>query len=105
MWPFGKYTLSRQAGGVAAINAEGQVRFIMNFWVGLLIGLIVGANIGVVVAGLLASLRREEHSMGKMEMQPAEESALMGGDSEYSGSRRDRAKSSKSIDIGPRGTP
>jgi len=77
----------------------------MNFWIGLIIGLIVGANIGVVVAGLLASLRRDEHSMDKMELHLAQESAVMDGDSEYAASPRGRAGSSKSNDIDPRGTP
>ena len=78
---------------------------IMNFWIGLIIGLIVGANIGVVVAGLLASSKRDEHSMDKMELQLAQEAAVMDGDSEYAGSHRGRAGSLKSNDIDPRGTP
>jgi uncharacterized membrane-anchored protein YhcB (DUF1043 family) len=77
----------------------------MNFWIGLIIGLIAGANIGVVVAGLLASLRREEHSMDKMGAQLALESAAMDADSECTGSYRDTGKISKSNDAGPQGTP
>jgi uncharacterized membrane-anchored protein YhcB (DUF1043 family) len=77
----------------------------MNFWFGLIIGVIIGANIGVVVAGLLASSKRQENSIDKMEMQPTHESAVMDGDSEYAGRHRDRARISKSNDAGPQGTP
>lgn len=78
----------------------------MNFWIGLTIGLIVGANIGVVVAGMLASAKREEqHSMDKMEIRHTDESAVMEEDPEYTGSRRDRARGSKSNHSGPWGTP
>lgn len=90
---------------MAATHADGQVRFIMNFWVGFLIGLIVGANIGVVVAGLLASSKRDENSIGRLEMQSAEESAVMDADPEYAGGHRDPGRGSKSNDAGPQATP
>jgi uncharacterized membrane-anchored protein YhcB (DUF1043 family) len=77
----------------------------MNFWVGLIIGLIVGANIGVLVAGLLASLRGDERSMDTMELQLAQESAVMDGDAESAGTRRKAAGNSQSNDVGPQGTP
>jgi hypothetical protein len=77
----------------------------MNFWTGLIIGLILGANIGVVVAGLLASVKREEHSMAGMDMHHPHESAVMKGDSECSGSHRDPGRTSKSNGTGPQGTP
>lgn len=77
----------------------------MNFWVGLIIGLIVGANIGVVVAGLLASSKREENSMDKMDMPSVHESAMMDGDSEHAGRHRNSGRVSNSNDDGPQGTP
>jgi hypothetical protein len=77
----------------------------MNFWIGLIIGLIVGANIGVVVAGLLASSKRDENSMDVIQIQPSHGSAVMDGDSEYAGSHREPGSGSKSSDVGPQGNP
>lgn len=77
----------------------------MNFWMGLIIGLIVGANIGVVVAGLLASSKRDEHSMDETELQIARESAVMDGDSEIAATQLKPAEKSRSIDAGPQGAP
>jgi hypothetical protein len=91
---------------LAAAIADGLVYNLMNFWIGLTIGLIVGANIGVVVAGMLASAKREEqHSMDKMEIRHTDESAVMEEDPECTGSRRGRARGSKSNHSGPWGTP
>jgi hypothetical protein len=77
----------------------------MNFWVGLIIGWIVGANIGVVVAGLLASSKRDEHSMNENELRIARESAVMDGDPEIASTQRKPAGKSRSNDVGPQDTP
>ena len=77
----------------------------MNFWIGFIVGLIVGANIGVVVAGLLASSKREDNSMEKMDMQPIRESAMTDKDSEYAGRHRSSGRISKSNDAGSQDTP